>query len=179
MAVNNNDEHSSFTDLKANVLESNEERPRNFASLRWKLTLPVVAVVIDIAMITTYAGTDCIARGLRDSQVNQLLISARAANERAAALGDSQRREAERVAFTQNVPELVAAQNGPTLQTLVEPLAAAADLDYLFIGAGNGRELVGIQRTSTDKPYVATEEPFLTNLAFTTSMLSAENPSAP
>ena len=178
MAVNNNDEHSSFTDLKANVLESNEERPRNFASLRWKLTLPVLAVVIVIAMITTYAVTDGIARGLRDSQVNQLLISARAANERAAALGDSQRREAERVAFTQNVPELVAAQNGPTLQTLVEPLAAAADLDYLLIGAGNGRELVGIQRSSTDKPYVASEGALLNKLGFTTSVLSGENASA-
>src|SRR5258708_35204963 len=110
MAVNNNDEHSSFTDLKANVLESNEERPRNFASLRWKLTLPVLAVVIVIAMITTYAVTDGIARGLRDSQWNQLLISARAANQRAAALGDSQRREAERVSHTAHLQALSAAQ---------------------------------------------------------------------
>src|SRR5258708_38910983 len=110
MAVNNNAEHSSFTDLKANVLESNEERPSNFASLRWKLTLPVLAVVIVIAMITTYAVTDGSARGLLDSQPNQLRISARAANERAAALGDSHPSAADRVAFTHNVPEVVAAQ---------------------------------------------------------------------
>src|SRR5215475_3609269 len=110
MDTNTNPENNSYTDVKANVLDSSDQRPKNFSSLRWKLSVPLLAVVVIVAMITTYAVTDGIARGIRDSQTNQLLIAAKATNERAASLGDSQRREAQQVAFTQNVPELVAAQ---------------------------------------------------------------------
>src|SRR5437870_3150045 len=93
MAVNNNDDPNTYTDLKANVLESNDQRPKNFASLRWKLSIPLLAIVVIVAMVTTYVVTDNVARGIRDSQVNQLLLAARASNERAASMGDSQRRE--------------------------------------------------------------------------------------
>src|SRR5690349_14806122 len=54
MAVNNNDEQTSFADVKPNVLEPNDQRPREFTSLRWKMSVPVLAVVVVIAMITTY-----------------------------------------------------------------------------------------------------------------------------
>jgi signal transduction histidine kinase len=177
MTENSNEKSNSYADVKANVLESAEQRPRNFASLRWKFSLPMLALVVVAAMVATFVVTDGIARGLRDSQINQVLLAARAVNERATALGVSQRREAERVAFTQNVPELVAAHNGPTLQSLVQPLAAAADLDYLFVGGPDAHELVGIQRGSPDKPYVASEGALLNQLGFITAVLSGENAS--
>src|SRR5439155_6048045 len=98
-----------------------------------------VLVALTIAMLATYAITDSLARGVRDSQLTQLLVDARAVSERATILGDNERREADRIAFTQNIPQLIASGGGPVLQSLARPLAAAGDVDYLILGTSSGR----------------------------------------
>src|SRR5215475_11199534 len=148
---------ASFTNVKPGVFTA-AERPRHFQSLRWKLTLPLLVVIVVAAIVATYIITDSVARGIHNSQLNQLRIGARAASERATALGAGLRREADRVAFTQNVPELVAAGNGPMLQVIVQPLAAASNLDFVILGDGEGREIVGVQRTNgSNSSYTASQ----------------------
>ncbi|MEP7289826.1 MAG: ATP-binding protein [Chloroflexota bacterium] len=170
-----NNDHNAFTDLKPAVLNT-PERPQNFRSLRWKLVLPLLVITVIVAMLTTYVITDAVARGVRDSQINQLLIGARAVSERAAALGTTQQREANRIAFTQHVADLVVVGNGPILQTVIQPLAAASDLDYVLVSGANGHEIVGVQRVGGN--YRASQGAFLDKLGFLQPILSGIQSSA-
>ncbi len=164
-------------EVKPSILSS-LERPPTFRSLRWRLTLPLLAVIVVVAMAATYIITSTIARGIRDSQLNQLLASARAAGERTAALVEVQRREVERVAYTQNVPELLKLSDGPSLQKLVQPLAAAADLDYLVVGTTEGKELVGLERNSATLAYGASQGALLDKLYMVKNVVSGKQETA-
>ncbi len=170
-----NDERS-YTDLKPTVLTA-WERPRSFMSLRWKVALPLVAVIVVAAMITTYVTANGIARGVRDAQLDQLVAAARAVGEKAVTFGTTQAREADRVAFTQNVPDLVVAADGPALQALAEPLAVADSLDYLLVGTKDGRELVGLHRTPKGT-YEATQDTLLDKIGFVGVVLHGGQPNA-
>src|SRR4051812_27424667 len=94
-----NDERS-YTDLKPTVLTA-WERPHTFRSLRWTVTLPLLAIIVIGAMLATYVATDGLSRGLRNSRLQQMLSSAHALSDQAITLGNDQARQADRVAFTQ------------------------------------------------------------------------------
>jgi signal transduction histidine kinase/HAMP domain-containing protein len=134
------------------------------------LTLPLLVVLLPVAMLSTYAVTDSVARGIRDSQINELIAATHALNERAVALGDILRREAERAAFTQGVPSFIQANNSAALAALLRPLAAAGDLDYLIVGSDNGREVVGLEHSGN--AYRISQGTLLNQLGFVDGILS-------
>ncbi len=124
-------------------------RPWYFVSLRWKTILPLMVLVMVVSMAAAYLIIDAVAREARDNEIDRLLRASRAATERMTALGASQSREVTRIAYTQGVVEMVAANNAAALHPVLEPLAAAADLDYLLVTDPDGREIIGLQRTTT------------------------------
>jgi two-component system phosphate regulon sensor histidine kinase PhoR len=141
------------------------------------LTLPLLVVLLPVAMLSTYAVTDSVARGIRDSQINELLAATHALNERAVTLGSTLRREAERAAFTQGVASFIQANNSAALAALLRPLAAAGDLDYLVVGSASGREMVGLERSGN--LYRMSQSTLLNQLGFVDGVLSGGQASAP
>ncbi|MBZ0286926.1 MAG: PAS domain-containing protein, partial [Anaerolineae bacterium] len=79
-------------------------------------------------------------------QLNILLESSRAISERAAALYDRDRAEAERIAFTSGVPDLIANGQARKLQLLLESSARLAELDSLIVTDADGNEVLGMLR---------------------------------
>jgi signal transduction histidine kinase len=167
----------SYSDLQPTVLHV-FERPRNFRSLRWKLILPLIGVLVPLAMIATYTITDSVARGIRDSQMSQLIASAKSISERAVTLGNNQRREAIRVAYTQNVAQFIASGDDQSLAELLRPMATASDLDYLIVGSSDGQEIVGLYRKPNSTGYDISRSTLLDKLPFVGVVLTGEKPSA-
>ncbi len=167
---------TAYRDLQPTVLHP-LSRHASFRSLRWKLILPLLAVVVPIAMMATYLITDSVARGIQDTQIKALVANARAVSERAFALGDIQRREANRIAFTEGIAEQVAMGNAATLEAPLRLLAAAGDLDYVIVGTDQGKEIVGLHRKTSDTDYEASQGVSLDKLGFISAILSGKQAS--
>lgn len=124
-------------------------RPWYFLSLRWKTVLPLMALVMGVSMLAAYLIIDAVAREQHASEIDRLLRASRATADRMAALGTAQSREITRIAYTEGVTDLIASGDSMALHPVLEPLAAAADLDYLLIADPTGREIIGLQRGET------------------------------
>jgi PAS domain S-box-containing protein len=124
-------------------------RSWRFVSLRWRAIWPLALVVAALAMAGAYVISDAAAQGVRSREVDHLLATSRAVADRMADVGTAQRREVTRIAYTQGVAQDVRAGDGIALQSLLEPLALAADLDYVLVADANGQEVIGLQRVDT------------------------------
>lgn len=146
--------------------EKSEKKPL-FIPLRWRVTLPVFILVLIIVMVGAYLVTNRLSSGLGISQTNILLESSRAISERAAALYERQRADAQRVAFTVGVPDAIANANAEALQTILEGTTRLSNLDGVIVTDANGREVLGLLRVQT---------PEITDYAVSTGTdLSAES----
>jgi hypothetical protein len=121
-------------------------RPWRFVSLRWRAIWPLALVVAALAMAGAYVISDSAAQGVRGREVDHLLVTSRAVADRMAGIGTAQRREVTRIAYTQGVAQNVRDADGIALQNLLEPLALAADLDYVLVADANDQEVIGLQR---------------------------------
>jgi PAS domain S-box-containing protein len=117
-------------------------------SLRWRAIWPLALVVAALAMAGAYVISDAAAQGVRSREVDHLLMTSRAVSERMGGVGTAQRREATRIAYTEGVAQDVHDGDGIALQNLLEPLALAADLDYVLVADANDREVIGLQRVN-------------------------------
>jgi two-component system sensor histidine kinase ResE len=121
-------------------------RPWRFVSLRWRAIGPLALVVTALAMAGAYVISGAAAQGVRSREVDHLLVTSRAVADRMGDIGTAQRREVTRIAYTQGVAQAIHAGDGIALQTLLEPLALAADLDYVLVADANDQEVLGLQR---------------------------------
>jgi PAS domain S-box-containing protein len=120
-----------------------------FLSLRWKTLLPLLVVSLLVSMTGAYVVSDAVARSVRQEESDRLLRTSRAISDRMAGVGVLHQREITRIAYTQGVAAQAAAGDGAALHPILEPLAAAADLDYVLVADAHGREIVGLQRAIT------------------------------
>lgn len=137
-----------MTDLEPAVFHPPNTSPRSrlFVSLRWKLILPLVVGVMIVSMIGAYAtGTQLTAK-TQDRADSRLRQAGAAALDQIDALAESQQREITRIIYTQGVVAAILDEDGSALQAILEPLAAAADLDYLLVADAEGREIMGLRR---------------------------------
>ncbi len=118
--------------------------PPRFVSLQWRLLLPLFAVILVVAMAGAYLLANTVGDKLVIPQENILLSSGSAIADRAAALYQRQRQEAQRAAFTVGVAEAIRNQDAEALQTLLDGPARLAGLDSLIITDASGRELLGL-----------------------------------
>ena len=123
-------------------------RSWRFISLRWRAIGPLALVVMVLAMAGAYLISDAAARGTRDREIERLLITCRAVADRMEIVGTAQRREVMRIVYTEGVAEAVQDRDGKALHPILEPLAAAADLDYVLVSTASGQEVIGLQRVN-------------------------------
>lgn len=129
-------------------LPPSSTRPRRFFSLRWRILLPIVAVLMAALMCAAYGIAYALVAG--DTSVNQddLVEASRSIARNAIELGRVHRTEVDRIGFTRGVPEGILAKDGVALQPLVEPLAALAGLDLVILGDAEMTEVIGLQRVA-------------------------------
>ncbi|MCD4686200.1 MAG: HAMP domain-containing protein, partial [Anaerolineae bacterium] len=148
------DEDDTFSRMEPVVFrrlrDDPQGRPWHFLSLRWKVIAPLALTVLIVGMLGSYLVGTAIATAADAQETEHVLDAAETVAARLNDLSTTQQREVTRIAYTQGVPELVAAGDARALHTLLEPLAAAADLDYVLIADPLGVEIVGLQRVVTE-----------------------------
>jgi signal transduction histidine kinase len=117
-----------------------------FVSLRWRFLLPIFVVVLISAMSGAYYLGSRLTGSMEIPQLNILLESSRAIADRAAVLYDRDRAEAERIAFTNGVTEMIVNGQSRKLQLLLEGSARLAELDSLIVTNARGEEVLGLLR---------------------------------
>ncbi len=133
-----------------------QKQPR-FVSMRWRLIMPVFVIVLIVASVGAYVLTDNVSSGLDISQENLLLQSSRAIINRNAQLATRHFREAQRVAFTEGVPEAVSTEQNPRLESLLEGLARAGELDSVIVTDAQGVEVMGLLRVGLAQDYAISQ----------------------
>lgn len=117
-----------------------------FISLRWRMTLPLVAVLMVVAMLGAYAVAGVLTGGYRISEENVLLQSTEGVLNRAVDVYEQHYNEAIRIAYTQGISESVRLQEAGALHTPLESMAQVSDLDVVVLVGGDGVEVVGLVR---------------------------------
>lgn len=129
-------------------IQVDSQKPPRFISMKWRILTPILFILMLMLMLAAY-GIAYAMTGNAASQDEILKTRENVASE-ALAVGEHLRTEANRIAFTQDVPFYIQTQDGGALQNVVEPLAALAELDLVVVGNVDGSELLGLQRVSHD-----------------------------
>jgi len=99
-----------------------------------------------VAMFGAYVIARNFSGGLQVSQSNVLLRSSRSVQERAASLYRHHYVEAQRVAFTSGVADMVTAQDSEALKPILQSLLSLSGLDGIIVIDARGVEIVGVLR---------------------------------
>lgn len=120
--------------------------PPRFVSLQWRFILPLFIVILVVAMCGAYLLASKVSGKLEIPQENILLQSSGEISERAAAMYNQQRQEAQRVAFTVGVTEAVVNQDAETLRGALDGIIRLAGMDSVIVTDASGVELLGLLR---------------------------------
>lgn len=141
-----------YTDIKPAVTVQETDpfrREARFISLRWRLLVPLFAVVLAFAMIAAYLVTDAVTQGGQATQTQQLLLAVHSAAEGMQAFHADQVREATRIAYGEGIGQGVLNRDVEGLRRRLEADAAAANLDSVIMLDVAGMEVVGLLRASS------------------------------
>lgn len=122
----------------------------DYVSLRTRLLVPLFAVMLVIVTTGAYLVSQNLMRTQEDDEVRDVLVRSQTLSAQTAQIGVEMREEIRRITFTSGVRENVAAQNGPILQTLIEPLAELAALDLVIVTGADSQEILSLQRVEID-----------------------------
>jgi signal transduction histidine kinase len=125
-----------------------------FISLRWRVLLPLIGVLLVTAMLAAYALGSSLNASLGLPMLNLLTEQGRAVNLRAAQLYESDRAEAQRIAFTAGVADSISGGVSPALQAALQTMAQLAGLDSLILTDAQGIEQVGLTRSAAEADYL-------------------------
>ncbi len=120
--------------------------PTRFVSLRWRFLLPLFLALVIGTMIGAYWLGNSLSLDMDAPQVNLLLQNSHAVAERATALYEQTRLEAQRVAFTSGVAEGIRQRDTQALQPVLESLARLSTLDDVIVTDAQGVEVIGLLR---------------------------------
>ncbi|MBZ0299506.1 MAG: PAS domain-containing protein [Anaerolineae bacterium] len=127
-------------------------RPR-FISLRWRVLLPIYALVLVIAVTGTYL----LARetdGAGDiSTTNILQQSRRALDQQAGTLYETLRQTAQAIALMTGVPQAVLQGDGEAVQSALQVRARRANLDDVILTDEAGQVVLGLRRAPDRADY--------------------------
>lgn len=122
----------------------------DYISLRTRLLIPLFAVMIVIVTTGAYLVSENLTRSQDDAEVRDLLAHSQEVSAETAQLGLYLRDEIRRISFTSGVRENVASQNGAALQSLIEPMAALAELDLVIVTRPDSQEILSLQRVQVE-----------------------------
>ncbi len=127
-----------------------EQKPPRFVSMKWWVLTPILIVLTLMLMVAAYGIAYALTSDLQTTSEDDILNTRETIAQNALVLGENLRTEADRIAFTQDVPFYIQVQDGGALQNVVEPLAALAELDLVIVGNPDGSEIIGLQRVASD-----------------------------
>jgi signal transduction histidine kinase len=121
-------------------------RDNRFISLRWRLLLPVALVTTLVAMLGAFWLAGQMNEPLAAPQANLLMQSSNAVSTGAVERYEYLRAEAQRLAFTHGMVDLLRTGSPANLQRTIEPLAQLAGLDAVILTDAEGVERIGLLR---------------------------------
>jgi signal transduction histidine kinase len=121
-------------------------RDNRFISLRWRLLLPVALVTTLAAMLGAFWLAGQMNEPLAAPQANLLMQSSNAVSTGAVERYEYLRAEAQRLAFTHGMVDLLRTGSPANLQRTIEPLAQLAGLDAVILTGAEGVERIGLLR---------------------------------
>lgn len=143
-----------FADLKPALSGMDADplqREGGFISLRWRLLVPLFAVLLAGAMIVAYIVTATLVQAGQVGEISQIQLAWQGTRTAMQQVYDDLAGEAARVSFLQGVPEAMWTADTVSLRRLLEPEAASEDLDLLLVVDPNGVELAGLRRVEPDQ----------------------------
>lgn len=130
-------------------MTAGSSQPR-FISLRWRLVLPIVIVLLVVSMIGAFTLGKNLTAAADAPQRNLLVQLGQAVRNRANDLYEQSRLEAQRVAFTRGVADAVQSRSATVLQPILESSARLANLDSIIVTDLQGIEVAGVLRVEQD-----------------------------
>ncbi len=125
----------------------------SFLSVRWRVLLPVYALVLVIVTTGAYLLAQTVDAADSTPAANILLQSRRAIDQQAAALFDNQQQVARSIALMNGLPQALLDQDVEAVRSAVETRARRAHLDAVMLLDANGQLIWGLQRTVNGAAY--------------------------
>lgn len=128
-----------------------------FLSWRWRVSLPLFAVLAPLMMCGTYALVALLSAQVTDAQSQQFILQAEALTEQVNAHYADHLQDVQRVAFTVDVPLAVQMRQSDFLREMLEPFALSSEIDALFVTDADGVELLGLRYIPQANDYAANQ----------------------
>ncbi len=138
-----------FADLKPAIRGLDPDallRAPGYVSVRWRLLLPLFAVLLAAAMIAVYLVTGTLVRGGEVGETGQMQLAWQGTQNAMRRAYDDLAGQAARIAFLRGVPDAMLRGDSVSLRRVLEPEAVAADLDLVLVVDVEGVELAGLRR---------------------------------
>jgi signal transduction histidine kinase len=120
-----------------------------YPSIRTRVTLPFLVMVIIVAVIGTYVVVRLVADNIQERFTNQLLDSARAAVNTVVDIEREQLAVLRSMVFTVGVADAMAARSDADLQTLLAPIASNSATDDVIVFDATGQIITRLERIDT------------------------------
>lgn len=121
-----------------------------FISLRWRLLIPLVSLVLMIVTTGAYGIGRSLAQNQDKVKTEDLLVNAQEVTNQTSDYGNTQQDILYWMMSTERVRESIAAGNSENLHTLLEPIAALNEVDLVLVADGKSEEILGLQRTTNE-----------------------------
>lgn len=143
--------------MTTNSQSSDNTSPR-FIPLMVRFVTPLNVVLVAIAAIGVFLLSSSLGGNVQRVEENLLVQTTLQIAEATQAEYNQLLQETQRIAFTQGIADAVNANDASALQTLVEPIAAATNLDSVIITDVTGQEIVGLLHDATRNQYSISQQ---------------------
>jgi signal transduction histidine kinase len=123
------------------------------SSLRTKLILPYTVLSLVTAMVGIFVVTRLVTSSIRERFANQLLEASRVTGDGIVLKERVHLEHLRLMAFTQGVPDAVAAADKDSLEPLLYPLVLNGNVDFLTATDRNGKEIISLVKDPTSRTY--------------------------
>lgn len=122
-----------------------------YPSIRTRITLPFLLVIIVVAGIGVYIVTRLVAGSIQERFANQLVESARAASNSIVDIERQQLSALRAMVFTEGVAEALGERDSATLERLLRPIAVNAGVDDVIVFDASGAGVLQLTLAPADE----------------------------
>lgn len=155
--------------------QSPENKQIRFIPLMVRFVSPINIVLTIIAMVGVFVLSNSLSGNIETVEQNLLVQSAVQVAENSQLEYNTLIQNTQRITFTQGIAEAVQAQNAGALQTLIEPIGVATNLDSIIVIDNTGKEILGLLQNPQANDYSLSRETDLSTQDLVRSLLNAES----
>ena len=144
-----------------------------FAGLRAKLILPYVLLTVLIAMAGVFVITRLVTSRFQERFFNQLLEASRVTADGVVRQERSHLEDLRLMAFTQGVPEAMAARDVEALKAMLLPLAVNNDIEAVTAVDLNGIEMLTLAKNPVTNDYITSQDNDFSNFAIVMQVIAS------